>query len=89
VTENPYAEAARLRKATRIAAVLRTQGTDAATARTLDADGRRAAEQLAVVNTASDTTWEIVARMLDNDAAIVAEVDRQTDGGRDPFASIR
>lgn len=56
--------AARTRKAHRIAVVLRDAGGTSATAAVLDAGGRRAAEELAGVRPASDTTWGCVVALL-------------------------
>jgi hypothetical protein len=57
---NPYADAARAAKAGRISAHLASIGVTAGQARTLDGQGRAAAEKLAGVRRSSDACWEIV-----------------------------
>lgn len=64
-TSNPHADAARAAKAGRIATHLASIGVTAEQARTLDAQGRAAAEKLAGVRRSSDACWEIVFSNLE------------------------
>lgn len=52
-------------KAIHIADALKRAGCDAATARRLDADGRRNAERAAMVRPASNDTWDVVFVVMD------------------------
>lgn len=61
---NAHEAIARHRKAERLASVLETFSGTAADAETLATEGRRTAEQLAMVRVASDATWVLVAEIL-------------------------
>lgn len=58
------AAAARTRKAHRIAEILRKSGATSSDAASIDEPGRRAAEELAGVRPASETTWACVVALL-------------------------
>lgn len=61
---------ARLRKANRLADVIETFSGTAADVEVMATEGRRMAEQLAMVRVASDTTWALVVEVLRTRAQI-------------------
>lgn len=83
---NTYETVARYRKAERLADVLETFSGTGADVEVLPTEGRRMAEQLAMVRVASEATWALVAEILRTRAKLRQAI---TDLPADPFASIR
>lgn len=69
---NKYEAVARYRKAERLADVLETFGATSSSAESLATEGRRTAERLAMVRTASEPTWALVAEILRTRARVRA-----------------
>lgn len=61
---SPYETTARYRKAERLADVLETFSGTAGDVDAMPTEGRRMAEKLAMVRTASASTWALVAEIL-------------------------
>lgn len=73
---NQYETTARYRKAERLADVLETFSAAPVDALSLPCEGRRMAEKLAMVRTASEATWALVAEILRARAAARRLVSR-------------
>jgi hypothetical protein len=83
MSSNDYATLARYRKAERLADVIETFNGTAADVEAMAVEGRRMAEQLAMVRVASDTTWALVVEVLRSRARARQMVPA------DPFSVIR
>jgi hypothetical protein len=76
---------ARYHKAERLADVLESVHGTAADAKVLATEGRRMAEQLAMVRVASDATWALTAMILEDRSKLRAAI---ADLPADPFAAF-
>lgn len=82
---NQHETVARYRKAERLADVLETFSGTAADVDALPTQGRRMAEQLAMVRTASESTWALVAEILRTRVKVRAAISELP---ADPFAAF-
>lgn len=81
-----YETTARYRKAERLADVIETFSGSPADVAAMPVEGRRMAEQLAMVRTASESTWALVAEVLRTRAKLRASINDYQPA--DPFHGL-